>query len=565
MAITPGGGVYRRLRHRLAASARVRRIGALAWRVLARLDSPLRRWVAVGVLIVLLGGTSVVASAGFGTATAEDAQLAGRPVPAGQLEAVAAAAHACPVLTPARLAGQLMAASGFDANAKAANGGTEVAGLTDAAWDRWKPAPTSQRSDPAANITALAHLTCDLVGQVRQAGIGGDLWRLALGAYHSGVAAVRAAKGVPQAATGYVNQVSGYAAWYARRPGTGTSSGESTGPIGVVPSSGTDAKPVPDVYLAAVLAAGRSCPALSPGRVAAQLMASSGFNPNLLGAHSAQGIAQFNPQVWARYAPSPSTTSPWDPSVAVPSLGLTMCALVGELSGMEKDPYPLALAAFRVGPDAVRRAGGVPDDAGLRDYIKLVTGYVSHYQQDPRLGGKPAGVPSPTATPRPGVKPSTPVAQPGGGSTPGGTTSGGSTPGQHTPGGASPSRPAQTRPTTSAPKPDWQTLVVQGTSVLKLNQSWRTNRLNFVLASDGNVLLYDQGKLVWQTRTGGKGGDHLVFQGDGHLVLYSKANATLWSSGTAGNNGAILVLQADGNVTISIGGRGLWHTGTANG
>ncbi|MFG1873185.1 hypothetical protein [Micromonospora arborensis] len=564
MAITPGGGVYRRLRHRLAASARVRRVGELARRGLDRLDSPVRRWVAVGVLIVLLGGTGVVASAGFGTATAEDAQLAGRPVPAGQLEAIAAAAHACPVLTPARLAGQLMAASGFDANAKAANGGTEVAGLTDAAWNTWKPASTSQRSDPAANITALAHLTCDLVGQVRQAGIGGDLWRLALGAYHSGVDAVRAAKGVPQAATGYVNQVSGYAAWYARRPGTGTSSGEPTGPIGVVPSSGTAAKPVPDVYLAAVLAAGRSCPALSPGRVAAQLMASSGFNPNLLGTHSAQGIAQFNPQVWARYAPSPSTTSPWDPSVAIPSLGLTMCALVGELSGMEKDPYPLALAAFRVGPDAVRRAGGVPDDAGLRDYITLVTGYVSHYQQDPRLGGKPAGTPSPTATPHPGVKPSTPVAQPGGGSTPAGTTPGGSTPG-HTPGGTSPSRPPQTRPTTSPPKPDWQTLVVQGTSVLQLNQSWRTNRLNLVLASDGNVLLYDQGKLVWQTRTGGKGGHHLVFQGDGHLVLYTKANATLWSSGTAGNNGAILVLQADGNVTISIGGRGLWHTGTANG
>ncbi|MEV4757850.1 hypothetical protein AB0J86_22420 [Micromonospora sp. NPDC049559] len=521
-------------------------------RGLDRLDSPFRRWVAIGILLVLMGGAGVAASAGFGTATAEETELAGRPVPAGQVEAIAAAAHACPVLTPARLAGQLMAASGFDANAKTANGGTGIAGLTEAAWEEWKPRTTSARTDPAANVAALAHLTCDLVGQVRRAGIGGDPWRLALGAYHSGVEAVRAAKGIPPAANGYVDRVSGYAAWYAHRSGTGTKPGGPTGPIGAVPGAGTDAKPVPDTYLAAVLAAGRACSGLTPARVAAQLMAASGFNPNLLGSHSTQGIAQFSPQVWARYAPSPTSTSPWDPSVAIPTLGLTMCALFDELGGLGKDSYPLALAAFRVGPDAVRQSGGLPDDADVRAYVNLVMGYVGYYQQDPRLGGKPAAGGKPaTATPSPGGQPATAAPPAGGGSTPGGATS--------------PSRPPQAHPTTSPPKPNWQTLVVQSTATLRLGQSWSTNRLKLVLANEGNVILYDQGKAVWQTGTKGKGGHHLVFQADGNLALYNESNATIWTSNTAGNNGAILVLQSDGNVTISIGGRGLWHTGTTKG
>ncbi|MEU4339253.1 hypothetical protein AB0F59_32170 [Micromonospora lupini] len=474
------------------------------------------------------------------------------------MAAVAAAAHSCPTLTPARLAGQLMAASGFDANARSDNGGTGLAGLTDAEWKQWKPGAAVRRDDPTANINALAHLTCDLVGQVRQRGIGGDPWRLALAARHAGVEAVRAAKGVPRASAAYVERVAGYATWYAHRPGTGSSPSRSTGPIGAVPGPGSAAKPVPDVYLPAVLSAGRSCTTLFPARIAAQLMAASGFNPNLLGPHSAQGIAQFSPQIWARYAPSPTTTSPWDPSVAIPTLGLVMCTLLSDLSGLAKDPYPLAVAAFRVGPDAVRQAGGVPDDREVRDYVKLVTGYVGHYLRDPKLGGKPAGAPSDTATPPgggpttrapSGPKPTTSGQQPGGG-------------GNH--GGAS-SVPPATRPTTSAPKPNWGTQVVQGTSVLQLGQSWSTNRIKLVLASDGNVLLYDQGRVVWQTRTGGKGGHHLVFQGDGNLVLYTSSNATVWSSGTAGNNGATLVLQADANVTISIGGRWLWHTGTAKG
>ena len=106
-------------------------------------------------------------------------------------------------------------------------------------------------------------------------------------------------------------------------------------------------------------------------------------------------------------------------------------------------------------------------------------------------------------------------------------------------------------------------MVIQATQVLHTGESWSTNRLRITLGADGNVVIYDQGAMVAQTSTAGRGGSRLVFQADGHLVLYSDSNATIWSSGTAGNDGAVLTLQADGNVTITLRGQLLWQTGTA--
>ncbi|TDC21309.1 hypothetical protein E1211_32170, partial [Micromonospora sp. 15K316] len=131
-------------------------------------------------------------------------------------------------------------------------------------------------------------------------------------------------------------------------------------------------------------------------------------------------------------------------------------------------------------------------------------------------------------------------------------------------GSTTPPSPSRTAPPAKPPaKPQWQTRVVNGTSVLRPGGSWRTNRLTFSLTSDGNLVLSDQGRRVWSAQTGGRGADQLVFQDDGNLVLYSRSMATIWSTRTDGNNGAILVLQNDGNVTISRNGRTLWQTGTA--
>ncbi|MEW2444492.1 hypothetical protein [Micromonospora marina] len=501
--------------------------------------APWRRVVAVPVVAVLLGA---FAATGLGIASAETSRLTGRPIPADQLPSIQAAALSCPALTPARLAGQIMAASAFDRNAHTADGGAGVAGLTAAQWSRWRPSADARRADARPNIVALAHQMCDLVGQVRAAGVGGEPWRLALAAYRSGVAAVRSARGIPTAATRYVEQVARFSAWYAGRPEFAIT--PSARPTRANPAT---PRPIPAEYLPLVRSAGRVCAAISPARIAAQLMAASAFNPNMLSPDGAQGIAGFTPQIWASYAPRPALTSPWEPTTAIPALGHAMCGLSGDLAGLATDVYPLALAAFAWGPEPVKQAGGLPAVAGLRGYVDTVRRFAEYYAHDPDLAGR-AAVVTPDAS-RSGA-PEPPVR-----------------PGAKTRNDA-PQRTAVPRPDvkttrgTSPPERHWQTRVVRGTSVLRRGESWSTNRLRLSLRTDGEVILSDQGRVVWRAGTTGRGGATLVFQGDGNLALYNAAGAGIWSTSTEGNDEAILVLQADGNVTISVNGRFLWHTGT---
>ncbi|MEV6370712.1 RICIN domain-containing protein [Micromonospora musae] len=467
MRPTPGTGGSSKLRGLLTdVSRRVRRgLPPPAARVLrsgwARLDTPVRRGVAAGAVFSLAAAAGVAAVSGFGAATAEDVHT-GLPVPASQVQIISAAALACPALTPARLAGQVMAESGFDPAARTEGGGAGVAGLRDAVWDEWKPGANAQREDAEANIVALAHYMCDLAGQVRQTKLDGDRWRLALAAYHSGLPAVRNAGRVPDDAEGYVGVVTGYASWYARQPEfTQSGPSRSPGPVGgVEPSSGTPVTPVPEAYLPAVVAAGKACSAVPSTRIAAQLMAASAFNPNLLGSTGAQGIAQFNPEVWARYAPNATAASPWDPHQAIAALGAVMCRLVDEVgrSG-QGDAYQKALAAFQWGPEAVQRAGGVPDSPAVRRLIALTEAYTTRYQGDSRLPGprptKPAGGPSRSPAGPGGTAPSRPV-QGGtnnGGTSTGGTNTGGTSTGGTSSGGTATGAPAQPGGTKSAVPP----------------------------------------------------------------------------------------------------------------
>jgi hypothetical protein len=323
-------------------------------------------------------------------------------------------------------------------------------------------------------------------------------------------------------------------------------SGGTAAPIGVPPSPGTAPTPLPDTYVPLVLAAGKICPAVPAARIAAQLMAASGFNPNVVGEDDAQGVAQFRPELWRTYAPS-AAASPTDPNLAIPALGRAMCALVSDFEKLDGNPYLIALAAFQWGPEAVGEAGGLPDAPSLRTFADMVSGYTAYYEHDPRLGAIPATTPPRSGSPSPTPSP-----------TPGATA--GPTP---TASSAATSE-ATTPPATTAPTPVWQNRVIRSTTTLRPGQSWTSNRLELALTGDGDIVLRDQGRAVWNANSGGKRGNLLVFQADGNLVLYTMTNAPIWTSGTAGNNGAILVLQADGNVVISANGRTLWQTGTAS-
>lgn len=83
--------------------------------------------------------------------------------------------------------------------------------------------------------------------------------------------------------------------------------------------------------------------------------------------------------------------------------------------------------------------------------------------------------------------------------------------------------------------------------------------MRLTLAEGGDLVLRDQGRVVW--RAGTTAGVKLVMQNDGHLVLYDARNENVWSSGTAGNPGAVLVLRGRGDMVVSLAGRVLFRAG----
>ena len=342
-----------------------------------------------------VGGTTIAMVPLF--ASADNSAVAGKETDAATAQTIMLAALSCPTLTGPDLAGQMMANSGFDPNAKTADGRIGVAGLTSATFKLWAPWPNAIATDESASIYALAHDMCDLIGQTRRAGVRGDPWRDGLAAYHSGIGAVQKAHGIPTAAQTYVNTVSGYAAWYALQPAflstTTTTAGSTLTPADVGPVTG-DPTPVPNQDVAPILTAGSACPQITPAQVAAQLMASSGFNPGQQSPTGAIGIAAFLPDLWNQYAPP--TASPWNPATAITTLGRAMCDLIDQLSPIHPtDPYSLALAAFRVGPTPVRQALGVPKIASVQQFITQTQNYAHTYQSDPRLTNR---APTPRST-----------------------------------------------------------------------------------------------------------------------------------------------------------------------
>lgn len=376
----------------MKASGKVRR--------LLSVRRPGQLLVAALCLVLALGSAGVAGLASFQVAAADNA-IEGRPVDATTTQTIMIAALSCPALTGPRLAAALMANSGMDASSS-----TGVAGLAPAVFAKWAPWSKASATDPTAGIYALAHYLCALSGEVRQAGVKGDPWNTALAAYHSGVDAVSKAGGVPPDARTYVDTVAGYAVWYARQDGFTA----GVAPSGSAQSLGVRAAAVPDADLAAIRAAGSICAEVTPPMVAAQVMASSGFDPNLRAATQAMGIAQFLPDLWGEYASSPNS-SPWDPATAIGTLGRTMCDLTHQLSMIDPKPYQLALAAFRIGPTPIRQAGGIPHIPLVQQFVDQVVSDTAVYAKDTRLAAvapatsHPSAPASPSPSPSPAVSP----------------------------------------------------------------------------------------------------------------------------------------------------------------
>lgn len=88
-------------------------------------------------------------------------------------------------------------------------------------------------------------------------------------------------------------------------------------------------------------------------------------------------------------------------------------------------------------------------------------------------------------------------------------------------------------------------------------------RHQLVLQSDGNLVLYSEGRAIWATYTVGHPNSRLVMQSDGNLVLYAQGGQPVWASMRAGRGPSFLTLQDDKNlVTYSTTSGPTWATYT---
>jgi len=87
----------------------------------------------------------------------------------------------------------------------------------------------------------------------------------------------------------------------------------------------------------------------------------------------------------------------------------------------------------------------------------------------------------------------------------------------------------------------------------------------FTLQKDGNLVLYNNYRAVWNSGTNGSSVSHAIMQGDGNFTLYSNEGTPLWHTGTYNNPGSRLQTQTDGNLVIySSNGAPLWSTNTVH-
>lgn len=103
-------------------------------------------------------------------------------------------------------------------------------------------------------------------------------------------------------------------------------------------------------------------------------------------------------------------------------------------------------------------------------------------------------------------------------------------------------------------------------SELHRNWAWTSGNGRAVLRlqEDGNVVLYKDGRAVWQAPNAWSRGDSVIVQEDGNVVVHDRDRNPVWASNTAGHPGATLAVQDDGNAVVYQDGHPLWATNTGD-
>jgi cell wall-associated NlpC family hydrolase len=120
------------------------------------------------------------------------------------------------------------------------------------------------------------------------------------------------------------------------------------------------------------------CPAAPPAIIAAQIRQESNWNPHAVSPSGAEGISQFLPTTWPRWADAGE--SPFDPTAAIRAQGRYDCAIASTMADGQRqgrlptsvDLTSLMLAGYNAGPAAVLAAGGIPPIAETQGYVRAI-------------------------------------------------------------------------------------------------------------------------------------------------------------------------------------------------
>jgi hypothetical protein len=85
-------------------------------------------------------------------------------------------------------------------------------------------------------------------------------------------------------------------------------------------------------------------------------------------------------------------------------------------------------------------------------------------------------------------------------------------------------------------------------------------RCKLILQGDGNLVLYGGSRALWST--GQFDTTHAVFEPDGNFVTYRADNTPTWSANIRLKGGERLVVQNDGNLVIYAATHAVWSSGT---
>ena len=132
-----------------------------------------------------------------------------------------------------------------------------------------------------------------------------------------------------------------------------------------------------DVWDANFLAAGAET-GLPAELLKAVCVAESRMNPSAVSPAGARGLMQLIPST-ARHL---GVSDPFDPGQSIKGGATYLADQVARFGD-----YSLAVAAYNAGPEAVKRAGGVPAFAETRTYVARVMGLYEHFRQNRPVRG----------------------------------------------------------------------------------------------------------------------------------------------------------------------------------